>query len=101
TSYLHVPETPTILPDSPPVSSLQLHRSTIRAGMAASTVLLIDNDQDSITIYSLILRHHGYEVVPATDGETGLRLALELKPDIVVTELFLPQLQGPSLLEGL
>jgi DNA-binding response OmpR family regulator len=69
--------------------------------MAASTVLLIDDDQDSITIYSLILRHYGYDVVPATDGATGLRLALELKPDIVVTELFLPQFEATSLLAGL
>ena len=69
--------------------------------MAPSTVLLIDRDQDSLTIYSLILRHHGYEVVTVKDGATGLRLAAELDPDIVISELFLPPVQGHSVVEEL
>ena len=69
--------------------------------MAPSTVLLIDRDQDSLTIYSLILRHHGYEVVTVKDGATGLRLAAELNPDIVISELFLPLVQGHSVFQEL
>ncbi len=69
--------------------------------MAPSTVLLIDRDQDSLTIYSVILRHYGYEVVTVTDGATGLRLAVELDPDIVISELFLPLVQGHTVLEEL
>jgi CheY-like chemotaxis protein len=69
--------------------------------MAPATVLLIDNDADSITIYSLILRHHGYEVVHALDGETGLQLAFERNPDLVISELFMPPTDGGNLLDRL
>ena len=58
--------------------------------MPSATVLLIDGDADSVAIYSLMLRHHGYEVIHAYDAETGLRLALESGPDLVVCDVFLP-----------
>lgn len=69
--------------------------------MVPATVLLIDSDVDSIAIYSMLLRHHGYEVIHATDGEAGLRLAFEEKPDIVVSELFLPPLSGGDVVRQL
>lgn len=69
--------------------------------MALSTVLLIDGDQDSLIIYSLILRHHGYEVVAARDVATGLQLAADLDPDIVISELFVPFGKGQDVLQGL
>jgi chemosensory pili system protein ChpA (sensor histidine kinase/response regulator) len=69
--------------------------------MAPATVLLIDSDVDSITIYSLILQHHGYSVIHARDPENGLRMAVEEKPAVVVSELFLPPLRGLSLVDRL
>jgi DNA-binding response OmpR family regulator len=69
--------------------------------MAPATVLLIDSDADSLAIYSLILTHHGYEVVQATDGDTGLQLAFERRPDVVVSELYMPKVDGATLLERL
>jgi|SRR5690606_29441832 len=67
----------------------------------ASTVLLIDNDGDSIAVYSLLLRHHGYEVIHAHDGETGLRMAFETAPDLVVSELFMPNAPGADVVDRL
>jgi CheY-like chemotaxis protein len=67
----------------------------------APSVLLVDGDADSITIYSLILQHHGYEVLAAGDPATGLRLALERRPDVVISDLYLPPLDGRSLHEQL
>lgn len=69
--------------------------------MSRSIVLLIDGDSDSIEIYSLMLGHHGYEVVPAKDGHTGLKLALELNPALVISGIFLPGLDGRSLVAEL
>jgi CheY-like chemotaxis protein len=69
--------------------------------MAPATVLLIDTDVDSIAIYSLILRHHGYDVIHATDAETGLQLAFESQPDVVVSELFLPRVRGGDVIQHL
>lgn len=67
----------------------------------APSVLLIDSDADSITIYSLILQHHGYEVLAARDSESGFRMAIDRRPDLVISEMFLPPLGGRSLLEKL
>jgi DNA-binding response OmpR family regulator len=67
----------------------------------AATVLLIDGDADSVEIYSIILHRQGYRVVAARDGRSGLALALSLRPDLVIFELYLPLLDGHDLLEKL
>jgi DNA-binding response OmpR family regulator len=67
--------------------------------MAPSTILLIDDDWDSMVIYSLILRHNGFTVLEALDSATGLQLAVQGKPDIVISETFLPGEDGTSFLE--
>lgn len=54
------------------------------------SVLLVDNDPDSVTIYSLILRHHGYSVRVAHDGTSAFNIAVAEKPDLVISEVFLP-----------
>jgi DNA-binding response OmpR family regulator len=69
--------------------------------MAPPTVLLIDSDQDSLTIYSLILRYYGYAVVTVQDGANALRIAEEVDPDIVISELFLPRAPGHGILREL
>ncbi len=60
----------------------------------SATILLIDSDADSIAIYSMILDHYGYKVMHANDGSSGLQLAQEVRPSLIVTELFLPQMDG-------
>ncbi|MEX2571889.1 MAG: response regulator [Gemmatimonadota bacterium] len=67
--------------------------------MDSSTVLLIDSDDDSIAIYSLILRHHGYAVLMAHDPEAGLRMAFENRPQLVIAEVFLPSRGGMQLID--
>lgn len=43
----------------------------------------------------------GHHVISAEDGEAGLRLALEHKPDLVVLDMMLPKLSGPDVLRAL
>ncbi len=69
--------------------------------MAPATVLLIDSDPDSIAIYSMLLRHHGYSVIHAHDGETGLRMAIEARPDLVVSEVFVSRNRDGDLVNQL
>lgn len=57
-------------------------------------VLLIDDDEDSRAIYAAILEHHGYIVVQAPDGETGLRLAREISPAVILMDVTLPTIDG-------
>lgn len=62
--------------------------------MPAKTVLLVDDDEDSRTICVTILEHHGYRVVQAADGGEGLRMARELRPDVILMDVTLPVLDG-------
>lgn len=41
-----------------------------------------------------VLRNEGYEVISALDGEIGLRLAKEKKPDLILLDLILPKMNG-------
>ena len=43
----------------------------------------------------------GYVVITAPDGDRGLKLALERRPDVVVTDLSLPYLSGAELIDAL
>jgi diguanylate cyclase len=47
------------------------------------------------------LRKAGYDVISAADGETGLMLAREQKPDVVLLDLILPKMSGVELLHQL
>jgi CheY-like chemotaxis protein len=43
----------------------------------------------------------GHHVITASDGEEGLRLAIEHKPDLVVLDMLLPRLSGPEVLRAM
>jgi CheY-like chemotaxis protein len=63
------------------------------------TVLLVDPHADTRAVYGAFLRRHGFHVLTASDGAEGARLALEHRPDVVVTELRLPGIDGWTMLE--
>ena len=60
----------------------------------ASTVLIVEDDPDTVRLVSLYLEHDGHKVLSAHDGIAGLRLAREARPDLVVLDLMLPKLSG-------
>ena len=57
-------------------------------------VLLVEDDDELRTMLARNLERHGYEVEQAADGEAGLRIAREARPDLVVLDLMLPKLDG-------
>lgn len=57
-------------------------------------ILFVDDEPDQVLLIQTRLEHHGYEVLTATDGESGLALALEQKPDLVIVDLLIPRLDG-------
>lgn len=62
-------------------------------------ILIVDSDPDSLNIYSLVLQHHGFLVFSAADAWEGWVIAMREQPQLIFTELFLPQLDGESFLE--
>jgi DNA-binding response OmpR family regulator len=67
----------------------------------AMKILLIDDSRFLRMANERALTLAGYEVISAADGEEGLRLACEQKPDLVVLDLMLPKLPGLEVLRKL
>jgi len=62
-------------------------------------VLLIEDSEAERAFTSDRLERHGYEVATANDGRDGLRRLYELKPDIVLLDIVMPELDGWKTLE--
>src|SRR5690606_22427201 len=57
-------------------------------------VLVVDDEQGLLELVEYRLRRAGYQVLLADTGRDGLRLAMETRPDMVVLDLMLPDLDG-------
>ena len=64
-------------------------------------VLIVEDDEKSRRLLCDVLGHHGFEVVAAETGESGLVLARELPPDAALVDIFLPGMNGYDVLVGL
>ncbi len=67
----------------------------------AQRILVVEDDVDTARVVRAYLEHDGFEVEVARDGVTGLELALEHPPDLVVLDWMLPGLDGLSFLRTL
>src|SRR5216684_229573 len=57
-------------------------------------ILVIDDDHLVRLTLSRILSHNGYDVVTATDGKRGMSVLREEHPDVVITDLIMPEQEG-------
>ena len=64
-------------------------------------IILIDDEEDIRDVMSVALSDAGYEVRAAADGETGLRMCSESAPQIVITDIRMPGMDGLQVLERL
>ena len=58
------------------------------------TILVVDDEKPIIDILVYNLKKEGYNTLEATDGEMGLNVALEEKPDLVLLDVMLPKIDG-------
>src|SRR5688500_8766545 len=63
------------------------------AGPAAPSVLVVDDNDDTRTMYAHLLRSAGFEVRLAADGDQALAAAAE-RPAIIIMDLAMPGLNG-------
>ncbi len=60
----------------------------------AEKILVVDDEATMVDIIRYSLEKEGYSVVTAQDGEEALKLARQEKPDLVVLDIMLPQIDG-------
>ena len=64
-------------------------------------VLLIEDDQDQITMYEIEFSLHGIDFINAKEGEGGIALAKSEKPDLILVDLIMEGIGGLEVLERL
>jgi two-component system, cell cycle response regulator DivK len=58
------------------------------------TILLIEDNEQNRYLTTFLLEKHGYSVVPASDGKSGIELGLRSKPRGILLDIQLPGLDG-------
>jgi CheY-like chemotaxis protein len=58
------------------------------------TVLLTDDNEDIVELVQLVLRNSGYKLITAADGAKAVDLCLKQKPDLVLMDLNMPNMNG-------
>ena len=63
------------------------------------TILLVDDEPGIRSVLTITLTHAGFTVWPASNGDAGLQLFFEKHPDIVITDIKMPGIDGIELLK--
>jgi PAS domain S-box-containing protein len=64
-------------------------------------IVLIDDEEDIRDVLTVALQDSGYDVVSAPDGKSGYRMCEEISPQIVITDIRMPGMDGLQVLEAL
>lgn len=62
-------------------------------------ILLVEDDNGLREIYNIRLTAEGYDVVAAGDGEQALAVAVQEKPDLVISDVMMPKISGFDMLD--
>lgn len=57
-------------------------------------VLVIDDNENDLSVTKRLLDRRGYDAIPATSGEEGLRLAQQIHPDAIIVDYRMPGIDG-------
>jgi DNA-binding response OmpR family regulator len=65
------------------------------------TILLIEDDASLLETILEILVLEGFKVITAPDGQHGLKIAAEQRPELIVSDLMMPRMNGYEMLSAL
>ncbi len=60
----------------------------------AEKILIVDDDADTVKYLGLFIARLGYEPLQAMDGMQALKLAYEQRPDLIILDVMMPELDG-------
>lgn len=67
--------------------------------MEKKKILLIDDERDFITLMEIRIESWGYEFFSATSGALGIKALAKVKPDLVILDLIMSEMDGLSTLK--
>lgn len=60
----------------------------------AHKILIIDDDDNNLSLFSTVLKCDGYETLQAKDGAEGIKLAETEKPNLILMDIQMPVMDG-------
>jgi len=69
--------------------------------MTKAKILVIDDEPAILNLVTAYLRSEGYEYFTASDGSSGLKAAHAFRPDLIILDIMLPEMDGIELLSQL
>ena len=66
----------------------------MKATISMTKILYVEDNEDNVYMLTRRLLRHGFEVVVAADGAAGVRAAERERPDLILMDLSLPELDG-------
>lgn len=70
------------------------NKTPINSIAAAGLVMIVDDMPDNLRVLMAMLSEHGYEVLPAINGELALKAAAKRKPDLILLDIRMPGIDG-------
>ncbi|PKN18951.1 MAG: response regulator [Deltaproteobacteria bacterium HGW-Deltaproteobacteria-6] len=64
-------------------------------------ILVIEDNEQNLYLVRFILEKNGYQVHAAMDGEAGIDMANQLKPDLILLDIQLPVMDGYAVAQNL
>jgi len=84
-----------LLTQEPVLTQLPIQERTITGYVGQKqTILVIDDRSEHRSLIANLLNSLGFNVIEATDGKEGLREAKQVKPDLIITDIFMPVMDG-------
>ena len=62
--------------------------------MAGELILIVDDNEQNLRLTRKVLRHAGFRTLEASGGVEGLSLAVEHRPDLILMDIRMPDLNG-------
>lgn len=66
-----------------------------------ATILLVEDDSALAEMYQNKLKIEGYLVITAANGELGLEIALRAKPNLILLDILMPEMDGMTMMRKL
>ena len=63
------------------------------------SVLIIEDEEDLLTLYANVLKKEEFKVFTATNGREGVELAEKHKPDVILLDILMPEMDGITALK--
>jgi CheY-like chemotaxis protein len=69
--------------------------------MSTARILVIEDNEQNIELVDYLLRAHGYVSLLASDGREGIRIARAQRPDLILLDIRMPEMDGFAVIEAI